>query len=54
MTPNALLDQRDELLDKISEYIPVNITNERNNTVTLSIGAIELVRGKENSGRGYK
>ncbi|OGH96697.1 MAG: flagellar hook-associated protein FlgK [Candidatus Melainabacteria bacterium GWA2_34_9] len=50
MTPNALLDQRDELLDKISEYIPVNITNERNNTVTLSIGAIELVRGKERSG----
>jgi len=50
ITPNALLDQRDLLLDEISEYIPVNITNEKNNTVTLSVGAVELVRGKERTG----
>jgi len=50
MTPNALLDQRDQLLDEISEYIPVNITNEKNNTVTLTLGTVELVRGKEQSG----
>ena len=50
MTPNALLDQRDQLLDQISEYIPVNITNEKNNTVTLSLGSVELVRGEERTG----
>ena len=50
ITPNSLLDQRDQLLDKISEYIPVNITNEKNNTVTLSLGNVELVNGKEQKG----
>lgn len=50
MTPNALLDQRDMLLDKISEYIPVNITNEKNNTVTLTLGEVELVRGQDRKG----
>lgn len=50
MTPNALLDQRDKLLDDISQYIPVNITNEINNTVTISLGTVELVRGIEQTG----
>jgi len=50
MTPNALLDQRDQLLDQISEYIPINITNESNNTVTLKLGSVELVKGNERTG----
>ncbi len=50
MTPNALLDQRDLLLDKVSEYIPVSITYEKNNTVSLSLGTVALVRGQDQTG----
>jgi len=50
MTPNALMDQRDMLLDDISQYVPLSITNEKNNTVTVALGTIELVRGDERKG----
>lgn len=48
--PNNLLDQRDLLLDDVSKYIPVSITNEKNNTVTISLGSIDLVSGKDRTG----
>lgn len=49
-TPNSLLDQRDELIDKISSYIPVNVTTESNNLVTLSLGSTDLVKGVDQVG----
>ena len=49
-TPNALLDQRDILLDGISKYIPVTITNEKNNTATVTLGNIDLVKGSQQEG----
>lgn len=51
ITPNSLLDQRDRLLDTISEYIPATIKNESNNTVTISLGNIQLVSGKDVVGK---
>lgn len=45
ITPNALLDERDIILDQISEYIPANIIYESNNTTTIRLGSLELVRG---------
>ncbi len=50
IVPNSLLDQRDSVLDDIAEYIPVTITNEKNGTVTLTLGTAELVRGSERTG----
>jgi len=50
ITPNALLDQRDLLLDRISEYIPVTLNYENNNTVSVNVGQFELVKGTELKG----
>ncbi len=48
--PNSLLDERDLLLDEISSLIPVDITSHSNGSVTLSIGATNLVSGSEQTG----
>lgn len=50
ITPNSLLDKRDLLLDEISEYLPVNIKNESNNTTTISLGNVQLVSGGKRKG----
>jgi len=44
-TPNSLLDERDNMLDEISEYIPITVTAGPNNTVNLSLGGVDLVTG---------
>jgi flagellar hook-associated protein 1 FlgK len=49
-SPNYLLDQRDKLLDDISELIPIDITNESNGSVTLKLGNADLVRGSRQFG----
>jgi len=48
--PNALLDQRDQALDTISQYIPINITTEKNNTVSVSLGSTQLINGNTQTG----
>ncbi len=42
---NDLLDQRDALLDDISEYIPVQVTETANSSVTLTMNGVTLVQG---------
>lgn len=49
-TPNDLLDQRDNLLDEISNYIPINYTLNSNNTVSVSLGNVSLVSGSTVTG----
>jgi flagellar hook-associated protein 1 FlgK len=44
-TPNSLLDNRDILLDEISQYIPITVTSGPNNTVNISLGSTALVDG---------
>lgn len=50
LTPNSLLDERDSLLDEISEYMSLSVKTEINNTVTVSVGNVELVKGGERKG----
>lgn len=45
--PNALLDERDRLLDSISEYIPITVEHTANNQVNVSTNNLELVLGIE-------
>lgn len=49
-TPNGLLDERDRLVDEVSQYIPITVTKGANNLISLSIGSTELVRGKDQVG----
>lgn len=50
-SPNALLDQRDKLLDDISEYIPITVTNiGTNNNIAVSLNGVQLVKGSEIKG----
>ena len=44
-SPNYLLDQRDLLLDDLSELIPVEITHHENGSATISLGTTTLVSG---------
>jgi len=44
---NSIFDQRDMLLDEISSYIPVNIEENPNGTVNVSLGNIFLIKGTE-------
>lgn len=48
--PNHLLDERDKLLDEVSESIPISIINETNGAATVSLGNTILVSGKEQMG----
>ncbi|OGI01629.1 MAG: flagellar hook-associated protein FlgK [Candidatus Melainabacteria bacterium GWF2_37_15] len=49
-SPNFLLDNRDTLLDEISQYIPADIKQEINGSVTISLGNTLLVSGKTQTG----
>jgi len=49
-SPNYLMDQRDKLLDEISQYIPADIQSFENGSVTVSLGTTVLVSGKEQTG----
>lgn len=49
-TPNSLLDQRDSLLDDMSNYIPISVTQEANNEVNVSINGVNLVSGSQQTG----
>ncbi len=46
-TPNALLDQRDNLLDDLSSLAQISVTNQNNGSVTVNFGdaATPLVNG---------
>jgi len=50
ITPNSLLDKRDLLLDQISEFIPITVTQGVNNLVTVSLGDTILVQGSNRLG----
>ena len=45
LSPNDLLDQRDNLLDDLSNYVNVKTVTNPDNTVTLSIGGATVVEG---------
>ncbi len=48
--PSSLLDQRDVLLDELSEYIPIDVEESINGGVNISVGSVELVGGAELKG----
>jgi len=48
--PNNLLDERDLLLDQISEYLPITVTSGANNVINVSSNNVELVRGSRKLG----
>lgn len=43
---SGLLDERDALIDKLSEYIPVEIEYNENGGVNISLSNIQLIGGK--------
>ena len=45
LSPNDLLDQRDNLLDDLSTYVNAKTVTNPDNTVTLSIGGATVVDG---------
>ncbi len=45
LSPNDLLDQRDNLLDDLSTYVNAKTVTNSDNTVTLSIGGATVVAG---------
>lgn len=49
-SPNYLLDQRDKLLDEISEFIPAEISTNSNGSTTVSLGNTLLVSGGNHFG----
>lgn len=50
-TPSpSLLDQRDSLISKLSEFIPVNIEESENGTVNVALGDKYLIKGSEVKG----
>lgn len=49
-TPNGLLDQRDKLVDEISQYLPMVAVNAEGNVVNISIGGTDLVKGASQVG----
>ena len=50
ITPNSLLDERDRILDDISGYIPITVTQGQNNLVTISLNGTDLVNGADKQG----
>jgi flagellar hook-associated protein 1 FlgK len=42
---NGLMDQRNMLLDRLSQYIPVNATQNGNGTINVVMGEITLIQG---------
>ncbi len=43
--PNGLMDERDRLLDDISEYIPISVNEKANNNLSISVGNYEILDG---------
>jgi flagellar hook-associated protein 1 FlgK len=46
VTPNDLLDQRDQLIDDLSQYSNVNVTTQPNGMVNVSFGNAAVVAGR--------
>lgn len=44
-TPNGLLDTRDQILDDLSSYIPITVTQGANNIANVSMNGVSLVNG---------
>lgn len=51
MSPNNLLDVRDQLINDLSGLIPVTVTANSNGSVNLSLNGIDLVKGTELQGK---
>lgn len=49
-SPNYLLDQRDTLLDEVSQYIPLTITPQTNGAVNITTGNTALISGDSQLG----
>lgn len=43
--PNDLLDQRDKLLDQVSQYIPISTKDNANGSIDVSMNGMTLVKG---------
>jgi len=50
-TASGLLDQRDALLDQLSQYIPVTVTQNANDGISVYCGNINIISGTENVGK---
>ncbi len=46
-TPNGLLDQRDKLLDEISEMIPIEVIEKPNNLISINMNGVTLIDGNK-------
>lgn len=51
MSPNSLLDQRDQLITELAELVPVSVTDNTNGSINLSINGINLIKGSELLGK---
>lgn len=51
--PNALLDQRDQIITQLSEYLPVSVTSNTNGTDNISINGVNVIQGTESKGSLY-
>lgn len=51
MSPNNLLDVRDQLINDLSGLIPVTVTSNSNGSVNISLNGVELVKGTELQGQ---
>ena len=47
---SGLLDQRDNLIDQLAEYIPIDVTDNYNGGDTITLGNIQLLAGTEVKG----
>ncbi|MFA6989186.1 MAG: flagellar hook-associated protein FlgK [Candidatus Gastranaerophilaceae bacterium] len=50
-TPNDLLDKRDQILDKLSSYLPITTTTSSNNLVSVFIAGRKVVEGSDVLGK---
>ena len=48
-SPNTLLDQRDQILDKLSSLANINILNNSDGTVNVAVGTTDLVVGVDSN-----
>ncbi|HNW25474.1 MAG TPA: flagellar hook-associated protein FlgK [Candidatus Gastranaerophilaceae bacterium] len=50
MLPSGLLDTRDQLIEELSQLVPVSIVENSNGSVNLSINGIEMIKGSQQTG----
>ena len=50
-TASGLLDQRDALLDELSQYIPITVSHNANDGINVSCDGIAIISGTENIGQ---